>query len=452
MRYHRSPVTLAGALLLVLPMIAGPALAQAPPPAQPALTLAQAVQAALARNPQVAAARQALAAAQQNVTVARAGMAPTVSLAGTGGLGTPSASSSVGQQGAPFASPTASGTLSVSGSVPLYDSGRTRVAVEQAEAQVAQAEAALRQTEQDLALQAATAFYNVLRAERLADVQQAQLAQAQAQLALTQAQVRAGVAPQSDVIQAQAQVAQAQVNLLAARAQISTAKAALQSVIAADVAAPIEVQAPPGPAAQVGVTADAVLAAAEAHRPEIAKAQATIQASQASLDQAYIEAGPQIAVSAGAGYTPISTSPALSNTTSYGLTATVSLPLYDAGKGQAGINAAQASLRSAQAQLEAARAAVRQDAYQAYLNAVQAAANLTATRAAQTAADNALRVAEGRYRAGVGTIVEVITARAQAVQAEVNATTAVYDYATALATLRHAEGEPIVAGVQGGQA
>ena len=107
---------------------------------------------------------------------------------------------------------------------------------------------------------------------------------------------------------------------------------------------------------------------------------------------------------------------------------------------------AQANLRNAQAQLDAARVSVRQDAYQSYLTAVQDAETITATQAARAAADAALAVAEGQYRAGVGTIVAVVTAQANAAQAEVNAVTAVYTYQTGLATLRHAQGMPVAGG------
>lgn len=413
--------------------------------AEPSLTFEQAVGHALVQNPQVLAAREAVVAAQQGVVVARAGFLPTVAATGTGAVGTSSAASfsSTGTAGPiPFGT---SGSVSLSASLPLFDGGRTPAAVASAEAALAQAEGALRQTQQDTALAVATAFFNVLASERLTTVREAQLAQFQQQLALSQAQVRAGVAAQADVIQAQATVSQAQVNLLQARSQIATSKAGLQAAIGTDAAAPVEVQEPPAPPLTIPVTADAVMQAAVANRPEVAKAVAVVRSGQAALDVARINAGPQVTVSAGTAYTPLSTSPVLTNATTYGLTATIALPLYSVGA-QAGVDQAQANLRNAQAQLDAARVSVRQDAYQSYLTAVQDAETITATQAARAAADAALAVAEGQYRAGVGTIVAVVTAQANAAQAEVNAVTAVYTYQTGLATLRHAQGMPVAGG------
>jgi outer membrane protein len=407
-------------------------------------TLPQAVQETLTHNPQVAAAQQALVAAQQAVAQARAGYGPTVSISANGGVGNTSASNFTGNA-APLPGVQATGTATLAGNVTLFDNGRTRVLVESAEAGVASAVAALRQTTQDLALQTATQFFTVLSNEEVARVQQQVLAQAQAQLALVEAQVRAGVAPQADVIQAQSQVAQAQVALLNARAQILTAKAALASTMGIDTTAPIEVAAPAQPSPQVTVTSDAVLAAALHDRPEIAKAGAAVQAAQAGLDTAYVNAGPQVSVGLSAGYTPVSTEPSLNNASSYGVTGTISLPLFDSGRGRAEIAGAQASLKSAQASLASTIASIRQDAYQSYLAAVQAAANVTATQAAKAAADQALAVAQGQYRAGVGTIIAVIQAQTSAAQADVNAAAAVYAYESALATLQHAEGAPIVA-------
>ena len=431
---------------------AGAPAAPAPqPPGQPtgpALTFDQAVQKSLAQNPQVLAAQETVAAAQQAIAVARGGLMPTVSATGTGAVGTSSAASFTSSGGAPVPFG-ANGSVSLSASLPLYDAGRTPAAVASAEAGLVQAEAALRQTQQDTALAVATAFFNVLTAERLTTVREAQLADVQQQLALTQAQVKAGVAAQADVIQAQSTVSQDEVNLLLARSQIATSKAGLQAAIGTDAAAPVEVQEPPAPPLTVPATAAAAMQAAAANRPEVAKAQAAVQSGQAAVDLAVINAGPQMLVSVGTAYTPLSTSPVLNNGTTYGLTATIALPLYNTGA-QAGVDQARANLRSAQAQLDAALVSVRQDAYQSYLTALQDAQTITATQAAQAAADAALAVAEGQYRAGVGTIVAVVTAQANAAQAEVNAVTAVYTYQAALAALRHAQGMPIVAGIGGG--
>jgi outer membrane protein len=461
MTFRRCIASLAGVCLLAVsqtlpqpPALAaapGLAAAQATVPAGQVLTLEAALQDALAHNPQVLAAQQTVVAAQQNIVVARAGLAPTVTANGQGTYGTSSSTSfSASGTPAPLQSVNGTGSVSISGNLPLYDNGKTQAAVSAAEAALASAQAILRQTTQDTALSVATGYFSVLQAERLTIVRQALLASAQAQLALTQARVRAGVAAQADVIQVQAQVAQAQVDLLSAQSQIGTSKAALLAAIGADAATPVEVQAPPAPSLTVPVEASAAMQAAATNRPEVARARAAVASGQAALDQARIAAGMQVNLGVGATYVPVSTSPVLNNTVSYGLTGTVSLPLYDAGKGQAEIASAQASFHAAQAQLDAAVLTARQNAYQAYLTAVQDAAQVTATQAAQAAAEQALQVAEGRYRAGVGTIVEVITARAQAAQAEVNAANAVYNYQSALAALQHAQGLPVQAGVAGG--
>ncbi len=458
-------LAIVGVYALGLGPLAGQALAaaslspvqgQTPPPApaaqQPAgpagiplLTLDQAIQGALTRNPNVVAAEAAVIAAQQGVVAARAGLAPTVSASATGALGTSSATSFTSTGVAvPLSSPSATGSLSLGATLPLYDAGLTPARVASAEAALASAQAALRQTQQDTSLAVASAFFSVLGSERLTTVREAQLAQAQQQLALSEAQVKAGVAAQADVIQAQATVAQAQVNVLLARAQIATSKAGLQAAIGTDAAAPVEVQEPPAPPLTIPVTAEAAIEAAVTNRAEVAKAEAAVQSDQAALDLARIDAGPQVSVGVGTAYTPVSTSPVLANSSSYGLTATIALPLYNIGA-QAGVDQAQANLRNAQAALDATLVSVRQDAYQSYLAAVEDAQTITATQAAQAAADAALAVAQGQYRAGVGTIVLVVTAQATAASAEVNAVTAVYTYQTALATLRHAQGMPVVA-------
>ncbi len=411
------------------------------------LTFEQAVATAVGKNPQVTAAQEAVTAAEQRLLQASGGHMPTVSVTGTTGYGTASVGgSSSTVQVPPTSEPRSTGSVSVTGTLVLYDNGRTQIAIDQARANLTAAQATLQQTGQDVALAASTAFFSVLKAQQLATVRAAQLEKAQGQLQQSQAQVRAGTAAEADVIQAQAQVAQAQVDLLAARSQIETTKGTLRSVLAIDLFAPIDVQDPATQPPAIALTADAAVREAEANRPEIAKAAADVQASTALLALAYASTGFQISFGLNGGYVVTSTTPGLSNTTSWALTATVSFPLFDGGKGEAQIKEAQANLRAAQAKAEAVHLSIRQDAYQAMLTAVQARANVDATAVAQTAAAAALQVAEGRYRAGVGTILEVTTARALAAQAEVNAITARYDQLAALATLRHALGRPLVGG------
>ena len=60
------------------------------------LTLDQAIKTALADNPQVVAAQAAVTAATQGVAVARTGLAPTISVQGTGGEGTTTTQTSTG--------------------------------------------------------------------------------------------------------------------------------------------------------------------------------------------------------------------------------------------------------------------------------------------------------------------------------------------------------------------
>ena len=426
--------------------------APAPPSAAArVLTLDQAIRAALAENPQVAAAQSAVAAATQNVAVARTGLLPSISFQGTGGEGT--ATTTINGVTVALPSPQGTASAGVVGTLPIYDGGKTQAQVALAQAVLTSDQAALRQTEQTIELETATAFFNVLSAEQQTTVQQAALKQAQDNLALTQAQVRAGVAPQSDVIQAQAQVAQAEVNLLNAQSQIATNKSALQALIGADVTSDVTVQQPPPPPARVTVASDQAIQQALANRAEIATAQAVIQNAQAGVQQAQVEAGPQINVALTAGYTPYSTTSTFSNTAaaaSYGLTGTVNLPLFDSGKGKALVASAQATLKQAQAQLASAQLTVRQSVYQAYLTAVQDAANVIATRAAAQAADQALQVATGQYRAGVTTFLQVTTAQTTAAQADVAAVTALFAYQSALAALQNAQGLSILASAPGG--
>lgn len=100
----------------------------------------------------------------------------------------------------------------------IFGSGRVRAAVRQAEAQLAAAEAAYKETYQAILLQTAEAFADVRRARAATTAQKATLENLEAQKAYVVANQRAGFLTLTDVAQADARIA-------ASRSQLARAQA-----------------------------------------------------------------------------------------------------------------------------------------------------------------------------------------------------------------------------------
>lgn len=419
-------------LVLVLAVAAPvPALAQTPQ----AVTLDAAMRMAVDRHPSVVAAARSLEAAQARLTQARAGTAPQVSVTGRASVGT------LGVTGTPTGGDvSASHNVAVGASVPLYDGGITAQQVAQAQAAVEAAQASLAATRQDVALTAAQAYFQVLRAQRTVEVREAAVRTAQAQLAQAEAFFRAGTAAQADVIRARAAVASAQAELVAARGQVEISLAALRSALALPPGAPISVADPSAPAVQPLSAAEAAAEAAR-QRPEVLRADADVRGTQAAVRLAEIRAGAQVTVSAG-GTVQVTPDPGQAG---WSVSATVSHPLFDGGRTKAAVEEARANLQAAQARREATLLAIQSQAVQAAVSVNSAAARVEATRVSAEAGEEALRVSDGRYRAGVGTLVEVLDAQSSATQARIGAVQALFDLHLAVVSQQHALGRPLVA-------
>ncbi|MDR7522754.1 MAG: TolC family protein [Armatimonadota bacterium] len=416
------------AVLLVSSAISRPSAAGAQ--ALRPMTLAELIAAAEQRNPAIDAARQAVAAAEARVALARSGRGPTVTATGSAGTA---------GGGTPAATPSFSSSVSVGASYVLYDSGRIAHAVRQAEAGLKAARLALEAARQDVAQAVALAYVGVLRAERTVAQRQQVVVQHRELVRLAEGQFRTGVVPRADVVRAQAGLAAAEGELLVAQNAFEQSKAALNAAIGLPPAAPIAV-APPPPVPPLTVAAAALPGLVE-QRPEVLRAQADIEAAEAALALAAAGGGLQVTVD---GRVSQAWNP--SPQTTYSVGGTVSLPLSDAGRVQAQVAEAAANLAAARARIETTRVSVQQQALAALLAVQNARARIASARAGLAFAQESLRLAQGRYAAGAGPFLEVIDAQTALVQAEVTLAQAEFDEIAAVISLRYALGRSVVDG------
>ncbi|HVH31654.1 MAG TPA: TolC family protein, partial [bacterium] len=384
-------------------------------------------------HPSVAAAQQALAAAQARLVEAQAAQNIQITV---------TAQSSYGNAATiPTGGPaTNTNGLPVAASMSLIDR-QVYYTVKQAEAAVASLAASYTQARQDIALAAAQAYFSVLQAQAVVAARQAAVARADAQVRQAAAQVSAGVAARADVLQAQATLAAAQVDLIAARNQVETARTQLQAAMGRPLTESVVVAAPIGPPV-VPQSRDQVVAGAP-HRPEVVRSQADVAGAEAALSLAQVRADPLFTMAAA------STVDVLKDPTRqvvWTIGASVTYYLSDGGRAQATVAEARANLATAQAKETQALQSAQVDALSAWILLQDAQARVVAGRASETAAAEALRAAEGRYQAGVGTIVEVLIARAAAESAILSRIQAEFDAQSASLRLRYVVGQPVIEG------
>ena len=127
----------------------------------------------------------------------------------------------------------------------------------------------------------------------------------------------------------------------------------------------------------------------------------------------------------------------------FGVSATLSLPIFDRWNRELAIQQAVVQRDDARQARRARELQTTSDVTQAYLNLVTAARTVTLQEQVAASARQELSFAEERYRVGASTFLDVVTSRATFEQAQVDRVNAIYEYHRAFAQLENAVGRPL---------
>ena len=440
---------------------ASPAILQIPPvPPVPSvgggapLTLLDAVRRALEQNLQVRQAALQVAVARAQVAQALAGLFPTASVAGSNTQQTaPPASKLSGTINIPGAGITGEPfTATLPGNPPpqwnvkglinwaLYTGNAVQDQIAIARANLRGQESAFAATAGQVVLAVRQAYFNYVQSEGQVSAAQRAVDASQEDVRVTGARVRVGASPQFDLLQAQVQLAQAQRTLTQAKAAAVLAEQQLAAVINVPISSQISATTPMGlPTPPPDV--EALVRQALQGRPEVAQAQAGIQAAQAAVDLAASGLRPVISVTGGPAIATndLGSSPPVTWTGTIQMT----LAVFDGGLTAAKVEQARQQLTISRVQLDQTQQTVEQQVRAAYLNLQQAAEQLASAQAGLVAAQEALRIANVRFQAGVGTQLEVVTAVQNLAAADAAVVQARFQYNLALAQIDQAVGSQI---------
>ncbi len=337
------------------------------------------------------------------------------------------------------------GGLSLSLTQTLIDNGAREAVNAEARRAVDAATLGETDTRQATILAVTQDFYQLLLAQDLVLVAQAQVARYQQTAAVTQAQIQAGTVAGKELYQAQADLANAQVTLLQDRNQVATASAALKNVLGVESDAPVQPaglaapgQLPPLPANVAAASLDASLQTAYADRPDLLRRQAFVQSDLSALRAAQKRAGLSISADYVLDYQ--ATNDVGTRGTNSQFLVTGSYPLFDAGSARGAVRIAQGQVDVSRNALLSTRQQVRLDVEQALATRNESLAATRLAQAAVTAAQVNYDAAIESRRAGVGTVLDITTAQATLTQAQNQYVSAVYNFYIADAQLLRAVG------------
>jgi outer membrane protein len=127
----------------------------------------------------------------------------------------------------------------------------------------------------------------------------------------------------------------------------------------------------------------------------------------------------------------------------FGMSARVSLPLFDNFSREQRVQEASVQRDDAKYAVRARELQLNADVTQAYLNLVTGARTVALQEQNAIKAREELAFAEERYRVGAATFLDVVTSRGTFEQAQIDRINAVYDYHKAFAALENAVGRPL---------
>lgn len=405
------------------------ALAISPAAAQ---TLQDTLVKAYESNPRLKAQRASLRAVDEGVPQALSNWRPTVEVDGSAGW---DVSNSTMTQASKSSDVTYPATAALTVSQPLYRGGRTEAAISGAENDVRAGRARLSATEQTVLLDAATAYADVVRDQAVLDLNINNERVLQRQLEATQDRFRVGEVTRTDVSQAESRLSRARADRISAEGSLIDSRAAYENVVGEP---PPVLQAAP-PLSDLPSSLDDSNGLARANNFTVREARYVEDSAKDDVEEVHGELRPTVSVN-GEVRGSRETQNTFSREEGAAITLRVSMPLYASGSVSSRVREAKQVVFQ------------RRDEYsQAVRDAVEASteswqlletgrARITAFTAAVRAAEIALEGVREEANVGSRTVLDVLDAEQELLDARVGLVRAQRDVLVATYRVRQAVG------------
>ena len=293
--------------------------------------------------------------------------------------------------------------------------GRIASLKEQALAQYLASDEGRKATELSLVASVANGWLTLLADEELLDISRRTLATREESLALMKLRLDVGTASELDYRQVQSLTEAARVTLAQQQRQRALNENALALLLGQPLPPELRASLPgsrlvqvPGMAAlPAGLPSDLL-----AHRPDIRQAELQLKAANANIGAARAAFFPRISLTAQAGTASSELSELFkSGTWAFSPTLSALLPIFDAGRNQAALQAAQAGRDMAVAQYEKSIQSAFREVSDALASQGTLDEQLRASQAQLQAEQARLRLAQLRYDNGVASYLDLLDAQ-----------------------------------------
>ena len=420
------------------------AIQSATAPSAAADTIQRALIQAYQNNPSLNAQRASLRATDENVPQALSGYRPKLSIVANGGYNYTSVlapgSGNPAVAGASAFSTTnqsyLSGGVGAVASQTLFDGFQTANRVRQAESQIMGARATLRVTEQQVLLDAVTAYMNLLRDEAILELNRRNVEVLTDELQQTRERFKVGDVTRTDVAQAESRLAAGRASLLGAQSNDVGSEANYRRVIGV---APGKLL-PGTPVDRLSPsTLSAAIAAGEQQSPSVLAASYGVDIAELAVKISEGSLYPNLGVSVNVSQN-MNPEYNVSRQFLASAVAQLTIPIYQGGGEYAAIRQSKETLGQQRLNLDVNRDQARATVVQSWGQLIAAKAQIAATTAQVDAAAVALDGVRQEARIGERTTLDVLNAQQELVNARVALVTAQHDRVVASYTLLAAIG------------
>lgn len=388
----------------------GIAAATAPASAE---TLRDALAAAYKFNPRLDAERARLRATDEEVARAKSGYRPTITGSADVGYQRTETKPATGSNGE-----THPKGYGVTGTQPIFSGFRTVNAVRAAEATVRAGRENLRIVEQSVLLEAVTAYVDVVRDQAIVRLRENNVNVLTRELRATQDRFSVGEVTRTDVAQAEARRAGAVSALDLARANLKTSRATFERVVGHPPSNLVE----PGPPRGLPSSVNEATAIGSKEAPAVVAALYLEQAARHTVDLVWGELLPTVQLEADYNrrFDP---SVSIDETESTTVTGRVVVPIYEGGEVRARVRQAKQTHVARLQEIEQARTENQALAVSAWSQLVAARAAVESDQVQVNANRTALTGVREEERVGQRTLLDVLNAEQELLNAEVQLAT-----------------------------
>lgn len=328
------------------------------------------------------------------------------------------------------------GAYRIGATLPLYTGGRISHSIDAADQGLAAARQDAARLAQDVRLNAAQAYANVLRALRLLTVAESNVQTLQNHERDVTNIHDQGLVALNDVLGVRVALANAQQDRVRVENALELARAAYNQQLGRDLDHVVELD-------EVGAidSAESLAAVTDRaleQRTELKALEHQAMALQSQADAARGAARPQVALSVG--YNHLDNS-YLAREGVWSAMLGLQWSLFDGGLARYQAAALDAKSAAATDMRSDARTLIALQVRNAWLAVRESRSRIPTAQVAVALADENLRVARDRYQSGVGTNTEVIDAQTMRMLSQSNHFGAIYDYVVAVMRLRRSAGE-----------